>query len=164
MDLAQGTIIFLFGSWRMVKNWLVNRNVFFLWPTRMLIQEYVLLGKFTFLLHSTTALTISLFILAQLLLETTRHFNYWDKKGEKNHVFFLFWRPCHNTCCNMAHIGIASTEAKSQLVSNKRTSVWDKQHKHLICADRGYKPLALDSLTLNCAKTSSINPHNCVLP
>ncbi len=43
----------------------------------------------------------------------------------------------------MAHIGIASTEAKSQLVSNKRTSVWDKQHKHLICADRGYKPLAL---------------------
>lgn len=46
------------------KNGLVNRNVFS-WPTRMLIQEYVLLGKFTVLPHSTTALTISLFILAQ---------------------------------------------------------------------------------------------------
>ncbi len=49
----------------------------------MLIQEYVLFGKFTFLLRSTTALTIALFILAQLLLEATRNFNYSDKKGEK---------------------------------------------------------------------------------
>lgn len=53
----------------------------------MLIQEYVLFGKFTFLLRSTTALTIALFILAQLLLETTHTFNYSDKKG-KNMSFF----------------------------------------------------------------------------
>lgn len=150
----------------MVKNWLVNRNVFFVffyygqqgcWSRNMSCLEnsqfcHILPQHWQF--HSLFWLSYYWEPHVILIIEIK-----WKKQ-----CLFLIWRPCHNTCCNRAHIGIASTEAKSQLVSTKRTSVWDKQHKHLICADRGYKLLALDSLTLNCAKTSSINPHNCVLP
>jgi len=40
--------------------WLIG--MFIPWPTRMLIQEYVLLGNFTVLPNSITTLTISLFV------------------------------------------------------------------------------------------------------
>lgn len=83
----------------------------------MFIQEYVLVGKFTVLPQH--------FVLAQLWIAHAiliTEINKRERKIEKI-CFLLIGRPCHSMLFNRGHIEIASTEAKSQLVSNKRTSV-----------------------------------------